>query len=821
MTLPEDYDASVVEAKWRRRWRELGVATTDLSRHRDKMVVLVMFPYPSGDRLHIGHWYNFAPADSWARFQRMRGRNVFEPMGYDAFGLPAENYAIQHGVHPAESTRANVAYIRGQLEAIGTLYDWSRELNTSDPEYYRWTQWLFLALRRRGLAYRARAPVNWCPACGTVLANEQVEEGRCERCESEVTKKDLEQWFFRITDYAERLLAGLDTLEGRWPAKTLLAQRHWIGRSEGAEVDFQLVGRPERLSIFTTRPDTLYGVTYMVLAPEHPLVETITEPARRGEVGRYAEAARGMRDIDREALGREKTGVFTGAWALNPLNGERVPVWVADYVLAGYGTGAIMAVPGHDPRDHDFAAGHGLPVRRVIEPADGSRAPEGQAYSDPSGRMVGSGPFDGLAGDEARGRVVRELERRGVGRGRVHYRLRDWLISRQRYWGAPIPVVHCGRCGVVDVPEEGLPVLLPERVDFQAPRGERSPLITAQEWVRTACPACGGEARREVDTMDTFVDSSWYFLRYLSAGRSDLPFDREVVDRWLPVDMYIGGPEHATKHLIYARFITMVLKDLGWVGFEEPFARLFHQGLITRDGDKMSKSRGNVVSPDAFVGRYGSDVFRMYMMFMGSFADGGDWNDQGITGIDRFVARTWRLYRRALDSPASTAEGASGVVEARRALHASVQAVTRDLEGFAFNTAIARLMELVGVLGRTLDAGPVDASFLDDALDRLNRLLAPFAPHLAEELWEARGGEGLVVDAPWPDYDAELARAPEVEVAIQVTGKVRARIRVPADADEETLKEMALAHERIRELVGERPIRKLVVVPGRLVNIVV
>jgi leucyl-tRNA synthetase len=816
----DTYPFAEIEKKWQKWWEERRLYETDMSRTANKLYVLVMFLYPSADRLHIGHWYNYGPTDTFARFKRMQGYNVFEPIGYDAFGLPAENYAIKMGIHPAVSTAENIRQIRQQLKDIGAMYDWAREINTSDPSYYRWTQWFFLLLYKNGLAYRKKAPVNWCPSCQTVLANEQVIEGRCERCSTPVTRRDLVQWFFKITDYAEKLLEGHKKLD--WPEKTIEMQRNWIGRSEGAEIDFLIDGHPDKkLPVFTTRPDTLWGVTYMVLAPEHELVPEITTPDRRADVEAYVEQARRASEIERTSTEREKTGVFTGAYAINPVNGERVPIWIADYVLVTYGTGAIMAVPAHDQRDFEFAQRYNLPVRQVISP-DGqpSLEPLTRAYEEP-GVMINSGPFSGTPSQEGIQRVIEFLERQGIGRRKVNYRLRDWLISRQRYWGAPIPIIYCPACGEVPVPEEDLPVMLPHEVEFGV-RG-MSPLATNPDFVNTTCPKCGRPAKREVDTMDTFVCSSWYYLRYPDPSYQEGPFNPELVRKWLPVDVYVGGAEHATMHLLYARFFTKVLYDLGLVHFDEPFLRLVHQGVITNKGAKMSKSRGNVVNPDEYIREYGSDVFRLFLMFMGDYAEGGDWSDEGIHGMSRFVNRVWRLVNEYVEDP-PRGEETEHVRPLQRQRHFAVKMVTRDLERFHFNTAISRIMELVNEISAYRQAVPAaeqNAEVLRDAVRTLVLLLAPFAPHLGEELWMRIGEAPSVFNQRWPEYDEAILAAEKVRIAVQVNGKVRATIEVDADSDDGEVVQAALADDRIRRYLEGKEVIRTVVVPKRLVNIVV
>ncbi len=801
------YEASPVEKKWQKRWADKGLYTAALhDEKRPKYYNLVMFPYPSGDRLHVGHWYNYAPADSWGRYMRMRGYNVFEPIGFDSFGLPAENYAIKTGVHPVQSIAANCARMEQQLSAIGTMYDWSKKVVTSDPEYYAWTQWVFLQLYKKGLAYRKRAPVNWCPSCNTVLANEQVVDGRCERCKSEVTKRDLTQWFFKIRDYAERLL----NFEGLvWPEKTMLMQKHWIGRSEGSVVNFMIEGGvKEMITVYTTRVDTLYGCTYVVLAPENPLVEKVVSAEQREAVQAYQELSKKETDINRSAEGREKSGVFTGAYARNPINGDRVPVWVADYVLMTYGTGAVMAVPAHDERDFAFAKKYELPIIQVVKPAGSEKVSVKEMAFTNDGVLMNSEEFDGVESVVARRKITEILKHEEAGDFRVNYKLRDWLVSRQRYWGAPIPIIYCKDCGDVPVPDEQLPVLLPQNVDF-IPRGV-SPLALVPEFMQTSCPRCGGKAERESDTMDTFVDSSWYFLRYPSARMKDGPFDRELTSHWMPVDMYIGGPEHACMHLLYARFITMVLHDIGHIDFDEPFTRLVHQGLVTKDGAKMSKSKGNVVSPDEFIERYGSDVFRMYLMFMGPFEAGGDWSDQGITGAARFADRFWTLMSSRKQTQPEEVSDFRGL---QRNVHRTVKKVREGIEAFTFNTAIAALMEFVNEAMKT----GIDLEHRKIMV----RLIAPLAPHLAEEIWEFLGGKSTIFDESFPEFDPAMLIEESVEIAIQVNGKLRGTIVVEVGAEKDTVLAAARAEEHVAKYLEGATVKKEIYVPGKLVSFVV
>lgn len=801
------YDASQVEKKWQKRWLDKGLYTAALhDETRPKYYNLVMFPYPSGDKLHVGHWYNYAPADSWGRYMRMMGYNVFEPIGFDSFGLPAENYAIKTGVPPAESIAVNCARMEQQLSAIGTMYDWNKKVVTSDPEYYKWTQWVFLQLYKKGLAYRKRAPVNWCPVDNTVLANEQVIDGKCDRCKSEVTKKELTQWFFKIRDYAERLL----NFEGLvWPEKTKLMQQHWIGRSEGATIHFDLEDHPgKKITVYTTRVDTLYGCSYVVLAPENPLLETIVTKEQAAAVAEYQEQTKKETDINRSAEGREKTGVFTGAYVFNPINGERVPVWVADYVLMTYGTGAVMAVPAHDERDYAFAKKYDLPMKQVIRPSTDERISLTEGPFTEDGILINSAEFDGVESTMARKKITEILKHEDAGDFKVNFKLRDWLVSRQRYWGAPIPIIYCKDCGDVPVPDEQLPVVLPEVKDY-VPKG-KSPLAAVAEFMNTTCPRCGKPAERESDTMDTFVDSSWYFLRYPSARKQDAPFDRELISHWMPVDMYIGGPEHACMHLLYARFITMVLHDTGHITFDEPFKRLVHQGLVTKDGAKMSKSKGNVVSPDEFVERYGSDIFRMYLMFMGPFEAGGDWNDQGITGVARFVDRFWTLMTSTNGMNVSEI---SAMRDLKRNIHKTIKKVREGIEAFTFNTSLASLMEFVNEAMKT----GIDM----EQRKVMVRVIAPLAPHLAEEIWEFLGEKDSVFNSLYPDFDASMLIEDSFEIAIQVNGKVRGTMVVAAGAEKDVVLAAARVQENIAKYLEGTTIKKEIYVPGKLVSFVV
>jgi len=823
--MDERYDPSRIEEKWRRRWEETDIYRTP-DGEGEKKYILVMFPYPSGPA-HMGHVANYNLGDVLARYYRRRGYNVLHPMGWDAFGLPAENAAIKSGVHPARYTYTNIGLLKEGLQRLGYSYDWSREISTCSPEYYRWTQWFFLKFYKRGLAYKALARANWCPSCRTVLANEQVVEGRCERCDTLVEKKLLNQWFLRITEYAERLLEDMKLLSG-WPESVLVMQRNWIGRSEGCEVVFRIKETGHEVPIFTTRPDTLWGVTFFLLAPEHPLVDELTEgtPYRK-EVEAFRQRLRGVSDIERTSLEVEKDGVFLGVHAVNPVNGEEVPVWTANFVLMEYGTGAVMAVPAHDQRDFEFARKFGLPIRVVVQPPDRDLNPEVMeaAYVDP-GIMVNSGPFEGLDSEVGRTKEVPDyLERMGFGKRAVNYRLRDWLISRQRYWGVPIPIIYCDRCGMVPVPEEDLPVLLPEDVEFvfEGP----SPLERSEEFRKTTCPRCGGPAERETDTMDTFVDSSWYFLRYASPREDRAPFDKEKVSYWLPVDQYIGGIEHAILHLLYSRFFTKVLMDMGLVDFPEPFTNLLCQGMVVMGGAKMSKSKGNIITPEQFIDTYGADTLRLFILFLGPPEADKEWNDAGIEGAHRFLHRVWRLVHRYLEvltlKTQPVPEESRALKELSHLTHKTIKKVTEDIERFAFNTAIAAIMEFTNGLHRIMEASPDAFNTYEGhgAIKALVLLLAPFAPFIAEELWEELGGEYSVHQQPWPEYDPELARSERITMVAQVNGKVRDRIEVDANISEEEMKEVALSSPKVLRFIEGREVRKVVVVPGKLVNIVV
>ncbi len=802
------YNPVALEQHWQERWAESGLYKTDEDPNKPKHYALTMLPYPSGD-LHVGHWYAMTPSDTRARFTRMQGYRVFFPIGFDAFGLPAENAAINRGIHPYKWTMSNIENMRGQLRSMGAMFDFDSEVVTCDPEYYHWNQWSFLKFLEKGLAYRKEAPVDWCPRDNTTLAREQVvgPDRRCERCGTPVIKKNLAQWFFKITDYADELL---DFSKVDWPERVKTLQTNWIGRSEGAEIVFDIPGY-DSVEVFTTRPDTLFGATFFVMAPEHPAVEEITTPERADEVRAYVEEAGRMSEIDRTDATREKTGVFTEAFAINPANGEEIPIYIADYVLLAYGTGAIMAVPAHDERDFEFAKKYGIPIRTVIAPPDWNGEELEEAYTG-EGLMVNSDGFDGMPNVEGKIAVAAWLKERRVGWAAVTYRLRDWLISRQRYWGTPIPIIYCPEHGAVPVPEEDLPVLLPEDAEF-TPTGE-SPLKLHEGFRNTTCPRCGGPAERETDTMDTFVDSSWYQYRYLSPHYAKGPFDPERGERWLPVDQYTGGIEHATMHLLYTRFWTKVMRDLGLVDFDEPMVRLFNQGIILgEDAEKMSKSRGNVVNPQDLVDRYGSDALRCFLMFIGPWNQGGPWDGRGIEGVARFLRRAYSLVA------GSDSSGTADPAELDRRTARLVKKVTKDLLLFRFNTALAALMEHTNYLLAV--KGEVGESEWAEALRTFVLVLAPFAPHHAEEMWALMGQPYSVHEGAWPEWDESLIVTEEITLVVQVNGKLRDRIEAPADVSEEMAKELALSSEKVRPHVEGREIRKSVYVPGRLVNFVV
>jgi len=806
----ERYDAQAIERKWQAEWARRGTNAFTQQQLRDAtdpFYNLMMFPYPSAEGLHIGNIYAFTGADVHGRYWRLRGKTVFQPMGSDAFGIHSENYALKVGTNPNDLIPRNVANFTRQLKRIGGMFDWNHTVDTTQPEYYKWTQWVFLKLFHAGLVERRDGAVNWCPSCKTVLANEQVIAGRCERCDSVVEQRRLPQWYFKITEYAERLLDHIDRLD--WSDVTRKAQANWIGRSEGAEIDFAIAGSAEAVRVFTTRPDTLFGATYMVLAPEHPLVDAIATDDRRAAVDAYRDTVAKRDLVDRKkAAEKDKTGVFTGGYCVNPVNDAKIPIWISDYVLMDYGTGAIMAVPGHDERDFEFAKRFGLPIVRVIAaPGDDAATPLAEAFAG-NGALVNSGRFDGLDVEAGKRAIVESLVGRGVAEAKVNFRLHDWCVSRQRYWGPPIPIIHCDVDGAVPVPEADLPVLLPRVEDFKPDDSGVSPLARVREWYETTCPKCGGPARRETDVSDTFLDSAWYFLRYPSSDRTDVPFDPEITRKWLPVHAYIGGNEHAVLHLMYARFVTMALKDLGYIDFDEPFAKFRAHGLIINEGAKMSKSRGNVIVPDSLIEKYGADTVRLYLMFLGPFEQGGDYRDQGIAGPHSFLARIWQSVLEAEDGPADP------IVEKK--LHQTIRQVTEQIANLQYNTAIAALMEYLNVVranGRVARRAEVEP---------LAILLAPFAPHVAEELYQRLGHNGgLFGSAHWPAFDAAKAAEDSVEIAVQVNGKLRARLVVAVDAVESDVKSAALALDNVARHVAGKSIRKQIYVQGKLLNLVV
>ncbi|MCP4583936.1 MAG: leucine--tRNA ligase [candidate division Zixibacteria bacterium] len=819
----QHYPFTEIESKWQNNWTEQGLYNTDLSKADKKLYTLVMFPYPSGDKMHIGQWYNYGPTDTWARLKRMQGYNVFFPIGYDAFGLPAENFAIKHKIHPAVSTEKNIKYFRNQFKQIGSMIDWNSEFATSDPEYYKWTQWLFLKLYKKDLAYRKKAPVNWCPKCSTVLANEQVIDGLCERCDTEVTKKDLTQWFFKITAYADRLLDDHKKID--WQNKTVTMQKNWIGRSVGSEIIFKEQQTGERLPVFTTRADTLFGVTYMVLAPEHPLVQKITTPDYIDKVKDYQNQARKVSEIDRMSAIRKKTGVFTGAYCINPINGDRVPIWIADYVLLTYGTGAVMAVPGHDQRDWEFASRFDLPIKPVITPEGKSEIDLSEQAFEDYGVMINSGAFDGLTSSDGKIRVTEKLAEMELGESTVNFRIRDWLISRQRYWGAPIPIVFCPECGEVPVPENELPVLLPEIDDFSPTEEGESPLARVNGFVNVKCPECGKESRRSTETMDTFVDSSWYFLRYCDPQDHDKPFSADLVKKWLPVDFYVGGAEHAVTHLIYARFITKCLCDMGYIDFDEPFLKVRHQGIITSNGAKISKSKGNIINPDEFIEKFGSDTFRIYLMFMGSYRDGGDWDDSGITGVARFLGRVYRILEKHLPGIKAARSIDYNNIEStdselRYYLNHTIKKVGADIHTLDFNTAVAALMEFLNVLSKRSEVEDKSDLF-NYSLLKYIQLLAPLAPHFAEEFWSRIGYKDSIFNGSWPEYDPGAMITETITMVAQINGKLRASFEVAKDIGGEDFLNLVKNDERISKHIEGKSIIKEIFVPGKLANIVV
>lgn len=849
------YQPQKIEIKWQKIWQKSKAHRVDEKtrnffglRNKLKFYCLDMFPYPSAEGLHVGHMRGYTYSDVIARKKKMEGYQVLHPMGWDAFGLPAENYALKHNLHPKKSTDKNISQIKKQLESAGYMYDWEREINSSGPDYYKWTQWLFLQLYKKKLAYRKDAFVNWCSVCQTVLANEQIIEGKCERCESKVTKRNLKQWFFKITEYADRLLNGLDNLD--WPDKVEIMQRNWIGQSYGteflmdimhgeghimtandlkeitlAQAETEFPGEVIKLRIYTTRIDTIFGMTYVVLAPEHPLIPSLVTHKYEKEVNEYLEKAFVKSEIERSSEEKEKTGVFTGSYAINPLNNQKIPIWIADYVLPHYGTGAIMAVPAHDERDYAFAEKYGLEIVEVVKPESGISSLDKGAFVE-DGILVDSGKFSRLPSGLAREKITQWLEEEGSGFGTKKYKLRDWLISRQRYWGTPIPIIYCEKCGEVPVPESSLPVRLPENIeDFSPTPDGRSPLAKVKEFVETNCPICGKEAERETDTMDTFVDSSWYFLRYADSKNSQYIFDKKKIKKWLPVDLYIGGIEHAILHLLYSRFITKVLFDLGLIEFEEPFIRLFNQGMIYYKGAKMSKSKGNVVSPDESFALYGADAMRLYELFMGPPSQDVEWSDQGVIGVYRFLNKVWKLIEKFLlktknqkieIKKSQNLKEKDQIKQLERLRHKTIKKVTKDIDDFRFNTAVSTLMEYTNQLTGC------SINFLDKKhSETLLLLLAPMAPHLVEELWQRLGNKGSIFQRKWPRFNSDLVIEKEVEMIIQINGKMRDKLRAAETISEAETKELALTRTKIQKYLKKKVIKKIIFIPGRLINFVI
>ncbi len=819
----EKYVAQDIEKKWQKYWQENHTFKTEYDEHKDKYYVLEMFPYPSGN-LHMGHVRNYSIGDVVARFKKMKGFNVLHPMGWDSFGMPAENAAIKHGIAPKTWTLDNIENMKLQQKALGLSYDWDREVATCKEDYYKWTQWFFREFYKKGLAYKKEAKVNWCETCHTVLANEQVIDGLCWRCDNPVEKKDLSQWFLRITDYADRLLDDLDTLDG-WPQRVKLMQKNWIGRSEGTEFSFDVPSINERISVYTTRVDTIYGVSYVVLAPEHPYVERLIANAdNKAELETFITRMRNMSDIDRTSTEAPKEGMFTGSYAVNPMSGEQVPIWIANYVLVDYGTGAVMGSPAHDERDWEFAHKYNLPIKPVI-------THDGEVYDlekwqesyHEDGILINSGEYDGINSEEARKTITAALQERGIGEGKTNFRLRDWLISRQRYWGVPIPVVYCDTCGEQLVPEEELPVRLPEDVQFES--GAVSPLATSESFLNTTCPKCGGPARRETDTMDTFIDSSWYFLRYTDACNDKAPFDKKIADYWMNVDQYIGGIEHAILHLLYSRFFVKVIHDLGLIEANEPFRGLLTQGMVLKDGSKMSKSKGNVVSPEEIINKYGADTARLFILFAAPVDRDLDWSDQGVEGSYRFLGRVWRIVDAYNTAAKANVQGelSKDEVALRRELHRVIKKVTEDLDNnFNFNTAISAIMELVNAMYAHKDkAESINANLANELTHNLVLLLAPFTPHMTEELWHELGETESVHTMNWPTFEESALVVDEVEVVLQVNGKVRDKLVVPVAITKEELETLAKESSRVQEFTEGKQIVKVIYVPGKLVNIVV
>lgn len=809
--------SKMTDAKWQKKWKEKEVYKYDMNSKKDKLYTLEMFSYPSGAKLHLGHWFNYAPADSFARLKKMQGYNVFHPMGFDAFGLPAENYAIKTGIHPEDSTKKNIETMKKQLEEMGGSYDWDYTVETCMPNYYKWTQWLFIQLYKAGLAYKKEAPVNWCDSCKTVLANEQVIGGKCERCGSEVKRKKLSQWFFKITNYAEELLQDLNKLD--WPESTKKVQINWIGKSEGSEIKFKCENNSKEITVFTTRADTLNGVTYVVIAPESDLVQEITTDDYKENVENYIKETAKLSEIERMSTEKEKTGVFTGAYAINPINGEKVPIWIADYVLEDYGTGAVMAVPAHDTRDFAFATKYNLPIKQVVKSKDEEKVE--LPYTE-YGILTNSGKYDGLTSKEAKNKITEDLSKEEKGNKTTNYRLKDWLISRQRYWGAPIPIIYCDKCGVVPVPEEDLPVLLPHNVEFK-PDGE-SPLKKSAEFMNCTCPKCGGKATREADTLDTFVCSSWYYLRYPDAKNDKEAFRKEIVDKMLPVDVYVGGKEHAAMHLIYARFMTKALRDLGYLDFDEPFKKLIHQGMILGpDGNKMSKSKGNTVSPEEYIEKYGADVFRMYIMFGFDYRQGGPWDEKGIESMVKYFSRVERLIEKynKIKNIDSNKEVGNKEKELLRYKNQTIKTMENDINDFRFNTAIARNMELFNKISDYIRQENINIEVLTNVVEIFVTLLAPLAPHFAEELWQKLGHTDFVYNEKWPEIVESEMNGGTKDIPVQVNGKLKLCVTVNAEESPEEILEKIKADKKVIEILENNDVVKEIYVPGKIYNIVV
>jgi len=802
----DKFDHLAVEKKWSKWWAEKKTHQTDLNNAKKPFYNLMMFPYPSAEGLHVGNCFAFIGSDIYGRYQRATGRQVFEPMGFDAFGIHSENFAMKIGVHPKQLIPKNIDNFKNnQLKRLGAMFDWSRQVDTTDPSYYKWTQWLFIQLFRAGLAYQKESPVNWCDVCKTVLSDEQAEGGVCERHGVPVQKRKMKQWFFAITKYAQRLLDNLEWID--WSDMTKAAQKRWIGRSQGGQIIFDVDGIDAKLEVFTTRPDTLWGATYMVLAPEHELVSKITTSEKKHEIGRYIKTAMAKSAIEREDATKEKTGVFTGAYGINPVNGAKIPIWVADYVLMGYGTGAIMAVPGHDTRDFEFAKTFDLPIVEVISP-DGENHDLEEAYIG-QGVLVNSGEFNGVKSKEAVEKVIAWLEKKGLAKAKVNFRIHDWCVSRQRYWGPPIPIIHCQKCGAVPVPEDELPVLLPDMDHFEPDGSGKSPLERVEDFINTTCPTCGGKAKREKDVNDNFLDSAFYFFRYPSANLPDKFMDEDLTKKWLPVDMYIGGNEHAVLHLMYTRFVTMALKDMGHIDFDEPFKKFRAHGLLIKEGSKMSKSQGNVVNPDVFLDKYGGDTFRTYLMFLGPYVEGGDFRDEGIIGVRRFVERIWRYVtgNQFVDDRITDPE-------LLNLLHKTIRKVTLDIENLRYNTAIAMLMEFLNALYK-------QGVHYKEIVEALLKLTAPFAPFVSHELWEKLGNVGMVVDAKWPEYDENLIRRETAVIVVQVNGKVRGRVEMDVNSSDKEVISAAKENENVSQWLKGKSLVKEIYVKNKLVSLVV